>query len=128
MKINECMSCGYGNAQVVGTSEGFTELIGKTKFVQEPYAILKCKNCGLYYKDHVLDNNSFSEYYNSFDFKAWAPELHFPTEEAIEKYLLSKSNLEILDYGCSEGRFVSKFVERHTCYGYDIDQRALKIA
>lgn len=128
MKVNACIGCGDKRAESFGSSEGFHELIGEKKFSQDPYSILQCSNCGLYYKDHVLDESQLEDYYNSFDFKAWVPTGNYPTEDIVEQYLLSLSGLKVLDYGCSEGRFISKFTDRHTCYGYDIDQRALELA
>ncbi len=122
------MSCGQTSATNQGSSEAFSELVVNKTFTQEAYSILKCDHCGLYYKDHILDQQTFNEYYNSFDFKAWAPTGNYPTEDIVEKYLSERSNLKVFDYGCSEGRFLSKFINKHECYGYDIDQRAMAIA
>lgn len=128
MIVSECISCAGHESVSYGSSAAFSELAGNKNFTQEAYSILKCKNCGLYYKDHMLDEHLFTVYYNSFDFKAWEPTENYPTEDVVEKYLVSLPGKKILDYGCSEGRFISKFITRHQCYGYDIDQRALKLA
>ncbi|CAN5895478.1 hypothetical protein BH11BAC4_BH11BAC4_01220 [soil metagenome] len=128
MKINECISCGSDQNINRSSSEGFNEVIGMRTFTQDAYSILECSNCGLYYKDHVIDESVLNEYYNSFDFKAWQPVANYPTEDIVEAFLFSKEGLKVLDYGCSEGRLISKFVNKHTCYGYDIDNRALAIA
>lgn len=128
MKVNACIGCGGKQPVSYGSSDGFDEVIGQKKFTQEAYSILKCNHCGLYYKDHVLDETQLNDYYNSFDFKAWEPAGNYPTEDIVEQYLLSKTGLTLLDYGCSEGRFISKFIGRHACYGFDIDQRALALA
>lgn len=128
MKINECISCGETRYENAGSSNAFNEVINGRVFTQEFYSILKCSNCGLYYKDHILSEKLFNEYYNSFDFEAWTPETAYTTEQVVSQYLFSKDNLKVLDYGCSNGRFMAKFIDRHECYGYDIDTRALKIA
>ncbi len=128
MKVNACTGCGGKQQVSYGSSEGFDEVIGQKKFTQEPYSILKCSQCGLYYKDEVLDISQLNDYYNSFDFKAWEPAGNYPTEDIVEQFLQSKSGLKVLDYGCSEGRFISRFTERHSCFGFDIDQRALALA
>lgn len=128
MKVNACIGCGEKQSVSCGSAEGFDELIGQKKFTQQSYSILKCSHCGLYYKNEVLDESQLNEYYNSFDFKAWEPAGNYPTEDIVEQFLLSKSGLHVLDYGCSEGRFISSFVQRHSCFGFDIDQRALALA
>lgn len=128
MKIKGCIGCGEADSVSFGNSEAFVEIINGKSFKQEAYTILKCKNCGLYYKDNILTQELFNEYYNSFDFQVWTPDIEYVTEQVVEKYLLSKPRSKVLDYGCSSGRFISAFVQQHECYGYDIDVRALKEA
>lgn len=128
MKTDQCLGCKSSSSNVVGRSNSFNELAGTNTFKQEAYSVLKCNNCGLYYKDHFLNAFEFNDYYNSFNYKAWAPIVKYPTEEIVLKYLTSVSHSRILDYGCSDGRFLSTFVGKNDCYGFDIDQRAIQIA
>ncbi|MFN8250191.1 MAG: class I SAM-dependent methyltransferase [Ferruginibacter sp.] len=128
MKIEQCISCGSKRSRVCSSADGFKEIFGNREFVQEAYSIRQCHECGLYFKDHVISPELLNDYYNAFDFTAWQPSGKYPTEELVDAFLSGKTNLRVLDYGCSEGRYLSKFTGIHQCYGFDIDERALKLA
>ena len=130
MKVEVCLSCSSDQYIFMGKSEGIIDNRNDQEFVQEAYSILKCKNCGLYYKDNILSGEELNEYYNSFDFSLWTPPFPYPTETIASDFLTNESGKtsKVLDYGCSDGRFLSQFVDNFSCYGYDIDERAILLA
>lgn len=130
MKVEVCLSCSSDQYIFMGKSGRIIDIRNDQEFVQEAYSIFKCKNCGLYYKDHILSEEELNRYYNSFDFSLWAPSFPYPTETIASDFLTKESvkTSKVLDYGCSDGRFLSRFVGNFRCYGYDIDERAILLA
>jgi SAM-dependent methyltransferase len=130
MKVAVCLGCNSAQYNYMGKSEAITDIRNDQEFVQEEYSILKCKNCGLYYKDHILSEEQLNQYYNSFDFSLWTPSFPYPTETIAANFLIKASgkSSRVLDYGCSDGRFLSQFADNFRCYGYDIDERAILLA
>jgi 2-polyprenyl-3-methyl-5-hydroxy-6-metoxy-1,4-benzoquinol methylase len=114
----------------MGSAGEIIEIHNKREFIQKPYSIRKCDSCGLYFKDEILDSNSINEYYNSLDSSVWNPKILCPTESEIEGLIRGhlQPGATILDYGCSQGRFLSKFVGQYDCVGFDIDLRATEVA
>lgn len=127
MVRNYCPSCNSTKILIRDKGPSFTEIIATKKFIQAAYSICYCTNCGLYYKDEVLSSEELNSYYNNFDSNIWTPVEPYPTEEFIYKVLKSSENLNlrILDFGCSDGRFLAKVIGKFDCYGYEIDERAI---
>jgi len=130
MKVATCPGCDSKQAVMNSKAESFTEIRNNFTFVQDSYNILNCVRCGLYYKDNVLSQQELDLYYNNTDFQLWHPAVPFPTETAMMEILSEnlKANQTILDFGCSDGRFLESFVDKAQCFGFDIDTRALEIA
>jgi len=130
MKVHSCPGCDYSDNLIVGHADELVEMHQGRQFVQHQYNVCRCKRCGLYFKDEVLDEKNLTEYYNSFDSTVWNPKYPYPTETWVEREInkCAPNGLSILDYGCSDGRFLERFVKEHDCYGFDIDERSVKIA
>ncbi len=105
---------------------------GVIEFIQNEYSILKCKNCGLYFRSTILSDEQLNMHYSTYDYD----NLHyesalFPPERFIKNYLKSKikkQKTKILDYGCNEALFLSLLVQDFDCYGFEIDDRVKQVA
>lgn len=130
MKINACIGCGSEKWRFVSKAGEIIEKRNNLNFVQEAYSIFKCDNCGLYFKDHFLSEPELVSYYNSIDSTVWNPTIAYPTEIIAANFLLERvtPSSKVLDFGCSEGRFLSSFVDKCDCYGFDLDERAILLA
>lgn len=130
MKVSGCLGCGNLDSIVMGSASEISEVHNKKEFIQRPYSIRKCGSCGLYFKDEILDPDLINEYYNSLDSSVWNPLIPCPTELEMEGLIKGylQPGATILDYGCSQGRFLSRFVGQYDCVGYDIDLRATEVA
>ncbi len=130
MKINACIGCGSDKWHFVSKAGEIIEKRNNLNFIQEAYSIFKCDNCGLYFKDHFLSEAELVRYYNSIDSAVWNPTIPYPTEIIAANFLLKRLTpaSKVLDFGCSEGRFLSAFVDKCDCYGFDLDERAILLA
>src|SRR5581483_2217956 len=130
MEITKCPACSSSKCQIIDSYTDKIEIIAKEyRFVQQPYNINKCIDCGLHYKSDILSPEEFSLYYTNVDFKGWSYERLYPPERVIKKYLEGKPvGKRILDFGCSEGRLLASLVNDYECYGFDLNAEALKVA
>ena len=130
MQVTKCPACNSSQYKTIGEYKESVVLQGKgCEFLQEPYAIYECHNCGLHYKSNILTPEQFSLYYANARFEQWSNSELYPPEKIIAQYLISNNKkLDILDFGCSEGRILSHFLNIHTCYGFDVNPNSLKIA
>jgi len=93
------------------------------------YKILKCKNCGLYFKDYMPNDIELSCFYNQLGQNEWNYQQVYP-HEIFLKNILSKlpDNANVLDIGCNTGRLLKNETRRLNCYGVEINKEAVKIA
>jgi len=130
VKVEGCPGCTSAKFQSVGRSgTAFIVTINAEKFEQPAYEIRHCDNCGIYYKSHILNETDLSRYYQINDFMKWENDRLFPTEQAILAVLSRlPEHSKILDYGCNTGRLMSYMLDRHHCFGVEINGEAAKIA
>lgn len=130
MKVEVCPGCTSSKFQITGRAgTAFEVTVNAEKFQQPAYEIRHCSDCGLYYKSHILDVADLGRYYQVNDFLKWENNGLFPTEMAILEVLSRlPQNSRILDYGCNTGRLMSCAIDRHDCFGIEINQEAAEIA
>jgi SAM-dependent methyltransferase len=126
VNLTTCPACGSGEAASTGPeSSGFSVSIEGREFIQPPYVIRECKNCGLLYRSVRLSDPTFEAYYLLKDFRSWEIQGLFPTERVALSVLRSiPSGAAVLDFGCSSGRLLSNLTTTHKCYGMEINVAA----
>ncbi len=129
VELNDILSCpacnSSGFSPTGGEAPGFPIRIGESSFVQQPYSVLECIECGLLYKNQTLSTAEFSDYYALVDFRKWETEGLYPTERAVLDNLKKlKQGSKILDIGCSSGRLLSSLVDSYECFGYELNDTA----
>ncbi len=125
-----CPACSHGNAVAVGSpAPGFPTLIADRSFVQPGYSIVECRNCGLLYKTATLSPEGLADYYSLVDYGKWESNELFPTEMPVAEILKkAPPGARILDFGCSTGRLLSRFVDVHETFGFEVNERAAREA
>lgn len=129
--VNSCPACGSKAVERGETSSPqVTVEVGGRNFIQPPYSIRGCGDCGLYYKTATLSNGDFAEYYRRIDFRGlWEIPGYFPTERVALKYLGGlPGQSRLLDFGCSTGRLLSGLTGRYECHGFEINAEAAREA
>ncbi len=121
-----CPACGTENSEATGTvSPEIVVTVAGREFKQPPSFVRECLFCGLLFRTPALSEAELGDYYRSVDFRKWELDGTFPTEDATLKMLGSlPTGAKILDFGCSSGRLLSYLVNRHDCYGYEINEEA----
>ncbi len=130
MQVSECIGCKSPNYKVVGDRGlPFDTVINGKSFFQPEYQIRGCNECSLLYKSQILSHSELESYYREVDPLKWDFDGLFPTEELAVR-LLSKlpQNSNILDFGCGTGRLMSRLLNRHSCFGVEVNRRAAEIA
>ena len=85
---------------------------------------MECRNCGLLYKTATLSPEGLADYYSLVDYGKWQSNDLFPTEVPVAKILQdAPRGAKILDFGCSTGRVLSRFVNLHQTFGFEVDER-----
>ena len=130
MEVKKCPGCGSNDFNLISSYDhSIISDFDGVKFTQPPYGIIECHNCGLHFKDNIMSQEEFIRYYDKVDFGKWNINEFYPPETIILNYLSKKTGrLNILDYGCSEGRLLASFIPKHDCYGFDYNSDALRIA
>ena len=130
MLVNTCPGCKSNEFNFVGNrGTSIYVTIEEETFCQPEYQIKHCKNCGLYYKSDTIDFSKLEKYYSKADFLRYEYKTFFPTERAIIEVLKKlPDGSNILDYGCSTGRILSQVVDRHNCFGIEVNIAASEIA
>src|SRR5436190_2798073 len=126
MEVKVCPACQSGDARPTGPeAPGFTVRADTKNFVQEPYAVTECAQCGLLYKTRCLTAEEFADYYARINFRRWEIPGFYPTERAVLAILRRMPfGSKILDFGCSSGRLLAPLVSTCRCYGYDLNRTA----
>lgn len=133
MKTVRCLACESSNIGLLGSAKFENiENVNDKKFIQEKYKIYECDECGLVFKNPIMNSAILEEYYNSIDFSVWFNDgkLNEP-EKKVKNFLASEyqgQNVSILDFGCSIGRFLSALPETFVKHGVEIDLRAAVLA
>ena len=95
------------------------------EFVQEPYSVRECANCGLLYRDRTLSAERFEAYYAAVDFSKWEIPGLFPTECYVLSILKKlPAGSRILDFGCSSGRLLERLCKDYRCFGFEVNAEA----
>ncbi len=124
-----CPACGATDAVAISSATGFPTFIGEKAFEQPDYDIMECRHCGLLYKSATLSPERLGEYYSLVDFGKWESDQLFPTELLVAKILeAAPAGAKILDFGCSTGRLLSRFVNRHQTFGFEVNERSAREA
>jgi len=125
-----CPACGGKKAAVAGSpASGFSTIVAGRSFIQPDYSIMECQNCGLLYKTAILSPEGLGEYYSLVDHAKWEAGELFPTEALVAKILENASpGAKILDFGCSSGRLLSRFVDVHETFGFEVNERSAREA
>ncbi|HEX8280232.1 MAG TPA: methionine biosynthesis protein MetW, partial [Chthoniobacterales bacterium] len=128
--VLSCPACHAVDYQETGpVAPAFSAAAGEERFVQPAYRIRKCGGCGLLYRDCVLSPAEFARYYASIPFSRWEATGYHPTEQAVLSILETlPARSRILDFGCSSGRLLASMIERHQCFGFEIDAEAAAAA
>lgn len=130
MLVNGCPGCKSNDFKLIENigSPIYITLREQT-FCQPEYQIYHCQDCGLYYKNNVIDESELAKYYPQADFLRYEYEGLFPTERiTIEALLKLPKGSKILDFGCSTGRLLSRLVADYECFGMEVNVAAKKIA
>lgn len=130
MLISSCPGCKSNEFNFVGNiGKSIRITLDGQTFCQPDYQIKHCKNCGLYYKSNTVDNFELERYYSKADFLRYEHKVFFPTENAIIEILKKlPDGSNVLDYGCSTGRILSQVLDKHNCYGVEVNIAAREIA
>jgi 2-polyprenyl-3-methyl-5-hydroxy-6-metoxy-1,4-benzoquinol methylase len=126
MDILACPACSSTAQSILSSPTiGFTVTSGARVFMQPSYSVVECRNCGLLYKTSTLSSVEFDEYYHNVDYQKWETNREYPTEEKVIELLKAlPRDSKILDFGCSSGRLLSRFVGYHQCCGYDVNTQS----
>lgn len=124
--VDACPSCGSRSCKSDDTeAPGFSETCGDREITQLPYVIRECLHCGLLYKNPTLCAADAEELYKQIDFRDWETDGLYPTERAVLGVLRElPPGKQILDFGCSSGRLLSKLVASQHCYGVELNSEA----
>jgi SAM-dependent methyltransferase len=125
MNFKACPGCDSREALVISGAPELRVLVGGAEFVQPPYDVLRCARCDLHYKSRIMTPNELERYYKLVDFQKWCPPERSPIDELCSKLLGEvPRGGKILDFGCSTGRLLSRFVPTHRCYGVEVNSLA----
>jgi len=130
MDVQECPSCGGAERVPTGREvKSFVVTAGPKEFLQETYSVYECRTCGLLYKSRTLSPSEFAEYYARADFRKWEIAGLYPTERAVLRILRTlPQGSRILDIGCSSGRLLAHLVGPYQCFGYEVNESAVREA
>ncbi|HZL37223.1 MAG TPA: class I SAM-dependent methyltransferase [Tepidisphaeraceae bacterium] len=130
MRIENCPGCGNGEYLIKGhPARNVRAVAAGVTYRQPDYVAKVCKQCGLYYKSHILDWAQLKRYYETLDAQKWDSPGLYPTEvEALRVLWALPPQSRILDYGCSTGRLLSRLAATHRCFGIEINSEAAAIA
>jgi SAM-dependent methyltransferase len=126
----KCPACGSPDVKI-RSSGGLpaTERTRNFLFRQNAYEIIECNACGFVFKDSILDGGQFALLYGDTDYARWESETLYPTERCVVEMLKAlKPGSRVLDYGCSSGRLMAQLVDRHECFGFEINLDAAEKA
>jgi len=125
-KINFCRLCGGHNISDLGEVNGFT--------------LSKCKECSLVFVRETVDDEYLARFYASTSEQEDTKNVYLDASNEINlKYAYGKiadriksnfdnrTNLRILDLGCSNGSFLDLFKDWDV-YGVELEETAGKIA
>jgi 2-polyprenyl-3-methyl-5-hydroxy-6-metoxy-1,4-benzoquinol methylase len=130
MLVDRCPGCRSSNFAILKkTGEPIYLSVGERTFCQPEYQINHCLNCGLYYKNNVINESELAQYYPQANFLRYEYEELFPTERiTLEALLKLPKGSKILDFGCSTGRLLSRLVGDYECLGMEVNVTAKMIA
>ena len=122
-----CPACKSNSAEYLDSNKVFQDT---THNILPPaYKILKCKNCSLYFKDYIPNDDELNKFYNSLGDNEWNYQQVYPHEKYLKKILMNLPERScVLDVGCNTGRLLKDETERLNCYGVEINKEAAKIA
>lgn len=125
-----CPACGGSESIIIGNGPAFEVSAQNHYFYHPAYAIAGCQICHLLYKTKRLSDAQLEDYYrNELDYRQLEIPGLYPTERRILKVFPPKqAGLNILDFGCSSGRLLSKLAGRHKCYGVEPNKEASRAA
>lgn len=129
-RSSQCPVCNSGNVRLrCGGGKPFTDRTQNRHFRQSSYQIFECSSCSFVFKDSILDSEQLTLLYSDVDFTGWENETLYPTEREVAAIVRSlPAGSRILDFGCSSGRLLAQFVDRHECLGFEINIEAAEKA
>lgn len=117
-EYTKCNLCGFDSTEIVQHAE-------------EPFEVVKCKNCGLVYTNPQPDRDLVQEHYSEEYYEEWMKKQMdkriLMWKKRLKELLRYKSEGRLLDIGCGLGTFLKLARDRgFDVHGTEISEYACK--
>lgn len=125
-EFKQCPACRLEKNKVININ---IPSLDHKNILPKKYDLLKCNNCGLFYKMPFPSTEKLKLFYNSIGNASWNYSTQYPYELKIANLIEdAKFNDKILDVGCNAGRTLEKYVNKLDCYGVEPNEDAAEVA
>ena len=127
---DRCPACGSDVFARVGpAAPGSTVEVDGRAFTQPPFDARRCGRCHLVFKSAVAAPAVLTDYYRRIDYRRWdTPRLTIPERIVRDVLQTLPVGSRVLDFGCSTGRLLAQVMDRHACFGVEVNAAAAAVA